>query len=206
MICRKHSLPHLPFKLYTSNPLYLFAFSKYFEYGNSNVDVEINSFLKYQVCSDSEYMAAMYHDFHWLGIILQCIPGARMLSNQHTNSGEDVTTPEWTIEVNGAVVLKCKQKGTMAGLVTAGDELAETLPPDAIRTFPIRTDRIIGDGSTLNSIRLYFIIHDNSGIYRSEFISAYSPFQLDERVRFMGDIFKIVRWLMAISKVNDKIK
>src|SRR5690242_14039339 len=129
-----------------------------------------NGFIQYNDFSSSEYMT-VYNDFHWISIIVYCIAGVNVLANQHDPASAGSKKTDIVVEVNGAIVLKCKQKASSRDLSIAEAELTSKLHPNAVKTFPMGSNRILGVASAINMIKLLYIVRNNDGSYDTEPIS-----------------------------------
>jgi hypothetical protein len=136
-------------------------------------------------------------------MISYCVHGSVVFQNQHDSSSVGVKRPDTVIEVRGALVLKGEAKYEVADISQASEELIEKLHPIAFKVFPAGQTRVLGVASTYGVIQLHFIDYD--GIrrkYSSELFSQYNASMLHERVRFLVDLFKLMRWMCCVSGPN----
>jgi hypothetical protein len=91
-------------------------------------------------------------------------------------------------------------------LETASNELIDKFHQNAVNVFPSGCTRVIGIASAFGAIRIYFI--DYSSASNTKFSTSlyrqYGVQRLTERVRFIVDMFKVMRWMHSISEPNER--
>jgi len=195
----------LQFKIPCADRRIVERFSEVFEFGDSEIDVAMRSFLEYEPIGSSE-TAVVSLDSAWLKIIKLLVPGCVVLQNEHDASSTAMKRPDTSIEINGALCLRGEAKYDVIDLETAQEELVDKFHPKAIARFPEKSKKIIGIASALGMIRMCLISHvlERLKKFEAELRTSYTVSNLSERVRFIVDLFKIMRWMMTVKGANAK--
>jgi serine/threonine protein kinase len=159
--------------------------------------------LEYSQIGSSETTTVIF-DSHWLDIIVHCVGGCIVLQNQHDASSTVSKRPDTILAINGALVLKGEAKYLATDLDIASDELTEKFHASAFKCFPSGCNRILGVTSAVGASRLYFIDYDGDGQYSCKLIKQYTLSLLHQRVLFLVDLFKLMRWMVCITGSNEK--
>jgi hypothetical protein len=145
-----------------------------FEVNRSTCDENVIKWLNYDRIGSSETTAVIL-DSYWIQIIERCVPGFLIYLNQHDTSSTTIKRPDTVITVRGALVLKGEAKYAVSDLETASNELIDKFHQTAVNAFPSGCTRVIGIASAF-----------------------------EERVRFIVDMFKVMRWMQSISEPNER--
>ena len=192
----------LPFKIPCSRKAYVEEFQDIFYLGSSDIDVDVLKWLQYEILGNSETSTVIL-DSHWISIIRNSIRGCLVKQNQHDASSIVRLRPDTVIEVNGAVCLKGEAKSETSDFDAASAELIDKFNQDAFKVFPSGCTTIIGVVSAINQIRLFYIHYENkTKQYSTSLFSQYAVDRLQERVRYLVDIVKIMRFIACITDSN----
>jgi hypothetical protein len=193
----------LQFKLCSTNVPLISQFPHVFEYGNSDINAVVDTFLEHSVIGASETSTVIL-DGAWLDIIKRCVEGSRILQNQHDQSSMIRLRPDTVVEVNNAIALKGEAKYNECELENASEELVDKLHLKAVRVFPRGCNTIVGVASSIQSIKMLLISYDpEHQTYSADTFRSYNVSLLDGRVRFVVDLFKVIRWMCAIVGSNS---
>lgn len=184
----------LGFKIPITDLDYVTQFPDAFEYGKWTHSGSVVAWLDHNLIDNSEY-SVISLDSNWEGILQGFLPGLTFFRDQHGPSSD------LTIVHKRCIVLKAeakKDEKDMEEEVT----LTNKFQGKAYKMFPV-SSAIIGVCSSATLIKIFKISYNHelkqyesalfaNGEYRVEF--------LQERVRFLVDIMKLLRWIYTVNQ------
>lgn len=192
----------LPFRIATTDASVVAVYPSIFELGSAEYFVAIDSWNHHLVVGCSE-VSVVSLDSNWLGVIQTCVEGAVCLRDQHDASSKGSLRPDATITVRGAIGLRAESKYGVTGINAAKGELADKMDRKSLRLFPKHQSHIIGVASTEIAISVYFIYwSEKDNRFSTHELRTFNVNDRNDRVMFIVMIFKISRWLSAITEPN----
>ena len=189
----------LPFKISVTSVQTLRSAVHYpslFEIGMSEYGVLLDGYLEYRLIGTSEEAVASV-DSMWLGPLLLCC-GCEIWRNQSDDSSQKRDRPDAVLTVCGALVLRVEEKASELNLSRAIKEITEKMHPSARDLFPAGYSSFpaIVSSPTLNKI-LSVSSSENGKFYTTE-INSYRMDDINIRIEFVRDLFKIARWIVSV--------
>lgn len=170
------------------------------EYGYS-VDQWISDFAL--TSSATSEISVVSMDFLWQGI-LDKICGLTLLLNQCDPSSLIRLRPDFTALFNKMLVIKGEAKAEAENIPTAIQELIGKFHDTAHLMFPEHSPIIPGVASSKQMISLHRIYFDSrTRQYRQDFVKSYRVLDLNGRISFIIDVFKIARWIVSQIKPSQ---
>jgi len=121
------------------------------------------------------------------------------LLNQHDASSRIRSRPDTSIMFNGALLLKGEAKHLETEMETARAELTDRFFIGAVCCFPLGSNSVVGVTTCSTTASLHIITCTN-GQFTSVVYSSYAVQLLQrERVRFIVDMFKVLRWAVTVT-------
>lgn len=136
-------------------------------------------------------------DFLWQGILGK-LCNLIVLLNQKDPSSQVKLRPDFTGLFNNVLVIKSEAKIDSSEIPTAIMELIDKFHATAHLMFPSLCPIIPGIASSRQLISLHRIYYDSvAQRYRQDLVKQYRVLELEERLRFIVDIFKIAIWIVS---------
>ena len=136
-------------------------------------------------------------DFLWQGILGK-LCNLIVLLNQKDPSSQVKLRPDFTGLFNDILVIKGEAKTDSSEIPTAISELIEKFHATAHLMFPSFCPIIPGIASSRQIISLHRIYYDSfAQQYRQDLVKQYRVLELEERLRFIVDIFKMAIWIVS---------
>jgi hypothetical protein len=148
-------------------------------------------------------MVTVSRNSDFLKIFDNCC-GFSVFRDQRDPSSVIRLRPDDTIMSNGAVLLKNEAKADLRDAEVAKDELTKKMAKEALRIFPENSQSIIGMTTFPERIHLYSIDYDlTHSNFNSTLLKAFDMRQLNERVNFVQDMFKLAQWMSTVHRAQS---
>ena len=175
-------------------------YPEYFRFGDWDGTHFLQPFIYGGVNGSSE-MGITSRDDRWIGFIRSLIPGVEISRDQHDTSSGGTFRPDCTLAINGAMFLKAEAKALDSEISIAVCELTEKFAKDAVQLFP--GNSILGLVSSVHVIEIH-VITFHSETYSTTLLKRYDlEFEI-QKVLFIVDIVKLMRWTVSIVKPNRR--
>lgn len=189
----------LPFKIPVCTMFLVNSFPDEFCLGRCEYGSSVDSWVERVSVFPSETAVSSMNQL-WINIFTTCLPGCVTLLNQHDASSRIRVRPDMTVMSNGALILKGEDKLLASEMETAKSELTDKFFPGAVCCFPLGSSSVVGITACSTTVSLH-IITSNNGNFTSVVYASYAVQQLQhDRVRFIVDIFKVLRWAVTITE------
>ncbi len=116
--------------------------------------------------------------------------------DEHDISSQKRMRPDFTAIFNGILVMKGVAKATQTAMMESRTELVSKFHKTAYKLFPAGSGSIPAVMTCNELIGLYSISYFNKRFIQ-ELIKQYDLRNMDGRVEFIVDIFKIIIWIMS---------
>ena len=190
---------HLEFKILVTRKEYVDQFPTVFELGLCQYKSYVDAWLDHLITGDSEYTVVGI-DSLWFVVMDACCPGIVFYRDQKDKSSKTRLRPDSTMFVNGAIFAKVEEKASSIDLDQAAIELCSKFDKNAGKLFPLESDKILGITASRDTIRMYSIGYQSgSGKFVSTLLKAYNVNFLEERVSFIYDVFRFMRFVARIT-------
>jgi hypothetical protein len=189
----------LPFKIPVVDLELAAAHPSILEYGRSEYGFAVEQWLSdfavnLGLTSESGVIA---NDYLWQGI-LGILCNLTLLLNQKDPSSQVKLRPDFTGLFNNILVIKGEAKTDSSEIPTAIAELIDKFHATAHFMFPSLCPVIPGIASSRQIISLHRIYYDSVALcYCQDLVKQYRTLQLEERLKFIVDIFKIAIWIVS---------
>lgn len=188
----------LPFRIAITDRDWCERYPNVFEFGTSDYGFATEMWLSRLFEFSSEAVVSAL-DQLWITILQFCVGALTTYVNQHDPSSRVRIRPDTTILCQRALCLKAEAKLLATSMGEAEDQLRDSFFPGAGGCFPTNGQCAVGVVTSSTAATMY-IIHwrDNHAVLQR--IADYSLQQrVDDRVRFIVDIFKVARWMVTIT-------
>lgn len=167
-------------------------YPKFFAYGKAEYGVAVDSFLGYHVISNTSETSTVVLDAQWTAV-LEAVCALDIRLNEHDGSSQARLRPDMAgVTTNNILVIKGESKADRGDLSKAAKELVSKFHRTAYNMFPKESAMIPAVASAINRACLYGIVYHNGKFQIAE-LCVYNLQQVDERIRFIQDIFRIAR-------------
>mmetsp|Transcript_1139 Transcript_1139/g.1453 ORF Transcript_1139/g.1453 Transcript_1139/m.1453 type:complete len:456 (+) Transcript_1139:52-1419(+) len=188
----------LPFRIPVIDQQWVNRFPQVFELGHAEYEGCIDMWLQRLWTFPSE-TAVSALDQMWITVITGCISGINVLLNQHDDSSNVRMRPDTSLTLRGALVLKGEAKLLASDMVAAKAQLIDAFFPEAASLFPMHGNVTVGV-TTCSTTAAIYVISFSNGRFSANLYRDYSvQTNVADRVRFIVDIFKIMRWIAATT-------
>lgn len=188
----------LPFRIPVIDQQWVNRFPQVFELGHAEYEGCIDMWLQRLWTFPSE-TAVTALDQMWITVIEKCISGINVLLNQHDDSSNWRMRPDTSLTLNGALVLKGEAKLLASDMDAAKAQLIDTFFPEAASLFPMQGNVTVGITTCSTTAAIYVISFSNDCFF-AKLHRVYSvQTNVADRVCFIVDIFKIMRWIVATT-------
>lgn len=192
---------HLPFKIPVIDPLWAQRYPEVFVPQRCTYYNCVDTLLRYNFDCISETSVTSL-DQNWVNIAQKCCPGLVVYLNQQDSSDAVKLRHETTMMLNGALVLIGVAKLSAQEMEVAKSELVDKFFPDAQRLFPTDQPSVIGICTSATLISLYEIVCLGAA-FDTRLHRSYIMTVERDRVDFIVDFFKILRWVATVSGPNS---
>jgi hypothetical protein len=187
----------LPFKIAVVSHDYVKQFPDVFELGDSAYSSVVDTWLLYPVVSSTSETSVAILDGMWQKA-LAVISNLRVLLNEKDPSSQVRLRPDFTGLKGNIVVIKGEAKVDPRDLNNAVNELIDKFHDTAYLMFPKYCPMIPGVASAIGTISLHCIYYsERDGQFCQKQVKSYGTDELEGRVRFIVDIFKIAIWIVS---------
>lgn len=191
----------LTYKIAIKSPNFVAQFPGVFELGECEYGVGIDSFLEHKLVGNvglSEMVTvSLSGDF--LKVFDSCC-GFMLYRNQKDESSIKYNRPDDTVVSNEATVYKNEDKGSLSDEKDARLSLVDKMDKDALKVFPENSQSIIGMTTFPDKINVYSIDYDMAtAAFSTQVINSYNLRNLNERVEFIKDLFKMSEWMSTVK-------
>jgi hypothetical protein len=190
------------FKIPILNPKYVQQFPNIFEFGDWPYSGSVLTWIEHNLIGSSEH-SVISLDSAWEGIIQGFLPGLTFYRDQHDPSSLPRERPDLTVVFNRCIVLKSEAKLQEKEMDNAELSLTEKFQGKAFQMFPLSSQSIIGVCSSETLIKIFKVSY-NFELKKYESIpfpnAVYRVQQLQERVNFLVDILKFVKWICTVNR------
>eukprot|EP00732_Lithocolla_globosa_P001669 Lithocolla_globosa_v1_NODE_881_length_3142_cov_19.214772.p1 type:complete len:393 gc:universal NODE_881_length_3142_cov_19.214772:1917-3095(+) len=193
----------LPFKIGISGFREIQQFADVFENADTEYGASLATWLDHLVVGDSE-AAVVSLDNNWLCALTKCLC-ALVYRDEKDPSSLPRLRPDATIFLNGALNMKVEAKYLYADLARAEQELTVKMNSSSWRLLPRGCFSIPIVTSSATVVQLHTMYFDQT---TRSFVLATPPRRYDvqdlsNRVSFVVDLFKLMRWMVVIPGPNQ---
>jgi hypothetical protein len=128
--------------------------------------------------------------------VLRTVAKANILLGEHDLSSQPKLIPDFTAMFNNILVMKGEAKVTRNNMVASQNELVNKFHETAYKLFPAGNNSIPAVMTGNEAINLYSITYFNQEFILRQFHQYYID-SIHGRVKFITDLFKILRWIMS---------
>eukprot|EP01041_Mallomonas_annulata_P002305 gene2305-4486_t len=191
---------NLPFKIPTKSRELVVAYPDVFCFGCWDGSEYLALWIYGRVHGET-VNAVMCRDDRWIGLIDCVIPGGVLvLKDENDASSETRCRPCCSLYYNNALFIRYEAKYSDSDILRTSDKFMDQFSSYAVGVFPLGHESIIGITSSVNKIQLYLISFDViCQRYVEHVIRSYSVDTLGDRVRFIVDVMKLLRWVITIT-------
>jgi hypothetical protein len=173
-------------------------YSAVFELGVAEYGACVEAWLEHQLLSSTSEQAVVILDGNWQSV-LKSIANLNILLDEHDISSQKKLRPDFTAIFNGILVMKGEAKATLTDMMASRHELVSKFHQTAHKLFPASSGSIPAVMTCNELISLYSISYFNKRFIQV-LIKQYDVRNINGRVEFIVDIFKIIIWIM--SQIN----
>lgn len=194
----------LNFKIPISNSKLIADFPDVFERGNIlEAPYALDMFLQHQLCLSDSEVPVTATDTLYLVALARSLK-LDLLQDLHDSSSSGSKRPDGIMMKNGALLIKVEAKDLASKLEVAKSELVEKLAKGAIMLFPKGEKSIVGLVTSPSVFKMYLISQKADGhFFTSDNPKVYQVDAIQDRVKFLQDLFKIGRWIASVEGPNQ---
>eukprot|EP01038_Epipyxis_sp_PR26KG_P016746 gene16746-22907_t len=168
-----------------------------------NFSTSVDWWIKHSVDGEAE-VSVMSVDAGWINIIQEACT-VRVFRDQTHESSAGQSRPDATLTKLGSLVLKHEAKYSADQLPLAVSELLTKMFPGVEELFPQDCFDIIGVTSSASVNQIHKLsFNPMRKSFSESLISEYNVNNIEDRVRFLVDIIKLCRWIIAVKPPNKK--
>jgi len=188
----------LPFLIPVCNQKWVERYPDCFQLGRAEYDACIDLWLERLWTFPSETPVTSL-DQMWIAVITGCISGINVLLNQHDESSNVRVRPDTSLTLRGALVLKGEAKQSASDMLAAQTQLIDGFSPEAAKLFSMDGNVMVGITTCSTSAAMYIISFSNNRFSANLHREYDVQTKMFDRVDFIVDIFKVMRWIAATT-------
>ena len=161
----------------------------------------IDTWLNHQLLSSTSEAAVVALDTMWQNV-LAVVASLDILLDQHDASSLVKMRPDFTAMFHKMLVMKGEAKANHIDMVAFNDDLTCKFHKTAYKLFPDCCSLIPAVTTCNQSIHLFSIQYFND-VFSKQLVKEYDVRDLDGRVEFIVDTFKILRWILSQTQPRE---
>ena len=155
----------------------------------------VDSFLDHMLLSYTSERAVLILDGMWLSV-LKTIADVGVYFDEHDPSSSAIRRPDFSALHGDAIVMKGQVNAHLQDMVANRNDLTSKFAPLAYKKFPSGCTEIPAVTTCNEEIHLFGISYLNQQ-YHHKHIETYRVIDIEGRVLFIQDLFKLVIWILS---------
>jgi hypothetical protein len=192
----------LPFRIPIWNREYIRQYPRYFEYGVAEYKSVIDVWLDHKLVSPSSESSVVGLDLMWQGVMSYLL-AVKIYLNEKDLSSQKSLRPDFVAMYGNILVMKGEAKASAREWATAVRELTSKLHETAYLMFPKSSPMIPAVVSCDEILSIHSITYFNKSFLECE-IRRYGVQNLNERVNFIVDLFKLLIWITSQTEPVER--